>query len=372
MDINPDKRALLQRAISDPASITPAEKNDILSLPPPDEENQLHQSVFNLASRAALVAKALPNDGADLTYAEARWLGALGLHNPFVKRDPQSSLERLERRFRTPVADRQLIGDAQAAVLTSDEKMAHNHGIHQTSRLGRARSQAQSEARAEQLRQRQALRRQPRPKWIQEMKDVELPRWGFVILRTAYSGDASDSAWRRFQDYFSQTGNYVMTMWNGGLEMWQTHKSVFISDRDTLDDADTAVLQARLRAMRDTGQIPDGVRDDVFLVVDRDVLSNKQMVTGTPYSKVREPRETVYLRAVDPDHDPSAQLVPTEGPYAGYNGEVTVPLPRVYDWLYYTFFAGSESWQVRYREVKTREWKPDMMLMPFWPYPRYG
>lgn len=60
------------------------------------------------------------------------------------------------------------------------------------------------------------------------------------------------------------------------------------------------------------------------------------------------PRGTIQLRVVDPDHDPSAQPVRTEGPYAGFDGEIAVPLPKVFDWLYYTFFAGSKSWQLRY------------------------
>jgi hypothetical protein len=73
---------------------------------------------------------------------------------------------------------------------------------------------------------------------------------------------------------------------------------------------------------------------------------------------------------VDPDHDPSAQPVYTEGPYAGFDGEIKVPLPKVFDWLFYTFFAGSKSWLVRYWETKTKDWTS--LLMPFSPYPGYG
>ena len=72
MDINPELRTLFQRAIVDPASITPAEKNDMFWLPSPGEENQLHQSAFNLSSRAALIANALADDGAALSDPEAR------------------------------------------------------------------------------------------------------------------------------------------------------------------------------------------------------------------------------------------------------------------------------------------------------------
>lgn len=234
MNITPEKRALLQRAISDPVSISP-EENEILWLPPPDEEAQLHQSIFNLPSRAALVAKALPNDGADLIDAETTWLQRLGSRNPFVKEEPLDVVNSLQRRLDTPWADRGLIADAHQSVMTADE-------------------------------------------------------------------------------------------------------------------------------------IPEGVRSDVFLVVEKKALSNEQVITGERYFHFREPRKTAYLRAVDPDHDP-ATPVPLEGNYAGFNGEITVPLPKVFDWLYYTLFSGSESWKIRYWQTTTKEWRPD--VKSFSPYPGY-
>jgi hypothetical protein len=77
------------------------------------------------------------------------------------------------------------------------------------------------------------------------MMDAALPRWGFVILHTAYGmegddSDCSDAAWQRFHDYFKQTGDYAMGWWKGGNKLWPTHESVFVSDREALNGADTA------------------------------------------------------------------------------------------------------------------------------------
>ncbi|KAL2171190.1 hypothetical protein VTG60DRAFT_3501 [Thermothelomyces hinnuleus] len=360
----------------DPASITPAEKNDILWLPPPEVENQLLQSAFNLGSREALVAKALINDGAELSYDEAKWLESLGRHDPFEELSITASLNRLERRLQSPAADRKLVDDAQSAVLTLDEDRARIHARNQWNRLNKEHRRAAEERRAK-IRE---LRKLPRAIWVQQIVDARLPRWGFVILRTAYGPDdddggggggggdhhhhhhhhhhhpCSDAAWERFQAYFKNACGYMRTLCKGSSELVRTHASVWVSDRATLDGADTATLRARARAMREAGQIPNGVRVDVFLVVDESVLREEKVASGiviSPHNK----KEAVRLRAVDPDHDPSAQPVPAEGPYAGFDGEISVSLHRVFDWLYYTFFAGSETWPLRYSRTKTEAWK---------------
>lgn len=141
MNLSAEKLALLERAIADPASITPAEKNDILWLPPPDMENQLHQSTFHLSSCDALGTKALENDDAEPSYDEARWLEKLGHKNPFEKVGIDGSLNRLERPPQGPIVDRALVADAKSAVLTLDEERARTQaGQGETaSRRGEAR-----------------------------------------------------------------------------------------------------------------------------------------------------------------------------------------------------------------------------------------
>ncbi|KAK4463646.1 hypothetical protein QBC42DRAFT_323749 [Cladorrhinum samala] len=374
-NLSAERRALLERALADPASITPAEKNEILLLPPPDVERELLISTFQIASRDELVAKALPNGGADLNHEEARWLSILGVKNPFERLTMDESLARFGQRIRRPNDVQELESNAMAAVLTPDENRAIREAWNQLDRLNEKRQQARSEREAE-IRE---LHKLPRAKWIQEMLDAALPRWGFVIVRTAY-GDGNDSpcsdaAWDRFQAFFKDAGGFALHLWKGGKDLWETHESVWVSDRETMDGADTATLRAQVRAMRAAGQIPEGVRRDIFLVVDENVLRNEQFRQNRRIMPLN-PRGTIRLRAVDPDHDPAVKPVPTEGPYEGFDGEISVPLPKVFDWLYYTFFAGSESWTLRYHQTKVegegrRTRRVAMRNKPIMPYPAY-
>jgi hypothetical protein len=61
-----------------------------------------------------------------------------------------------------------------------------------------------------------------------------------------------------------------------------------------------------------------------------------------------------------------------------------VPLAKVFDWLYYTFFAGAESWLVRYRQTRAERKEGEGVApqhqntkgVPWWAkpimsYPRY-
>ncbi|KAK4241772.1 hypothetical protein C8A03DRAFT_30077 [Achaetomium macrosporum] len=316
-------RSLCQRALSDPSSLTATEKNAILYLPPPSEENQLHQSAFGLPSRAALVAKALDDsDGASLTNEEAEWLSRLGFYNPFVKQTVDESFARLGQRNKTPRADLDLVADAQEAVLSQDERLAKRRAQGQLERV----SAEKKRAKEEQMAKIREWRSQPRPKWLQELKDAALPRWGFVVLRTAYSD--GDEAWERFKEYWRQTGECQLELWlKNGPELWGTHESVFVSDREALEGADTGALRARVRAMREAGEIPEGVRGDVFLVVDQKALSNEQFAQGRRYVPGPDAKGTVHLRAVDPDYDLEEEPVSTEEPDSGFGGEITVPLP---------------------------------------------
>ncbi|KAL2126122.1 hypothetical protein VTI74DRAFT_1648 [Chaetomium olivicolor] len=137
------------------------------------------------------------------------WLGKLGHENPFEKVSIGESLNHLEQSFQGPIADRELVSNAQSAVLTLDEEQARIQAGHQVARLGEERRRVAGEERAKI----HELHRQPRAKWVQEIVDAALPRWGFVIQWTAYSDDhddgddnsGSDAAWKRFQDYFEDT-----------------------------------------------------------------------------------------------------------------------------------------------------------------------
>ena len=62
--------------------------------------------------------------------------------------------------------------------------------------------------------------------------------------------------------------------------------------------------------------------------------------------------------------------VSTDGPYAGFEGEISYRLPKTFDWLHYGFFAQSETWGQRYWQTKEIDWGPYKVAST--PYPAYG
>ena len=76
------------------------------------------------------------------------WLADFGLRNPFTKESVWEGINRVERRLRAPVADRELVGNAHAAVFTPDEITARLHAQHQLFRLGEQKKRAREEKRA--------------------------------------------------------------------------------------------------------------------------------------------------------------------------------------------------------------------------------
>lgn len=285
--MNPERRALLQRAVDDARNLTPEETNAVLRLPPPDEERRLLQEAFGLASREALVVKALANDGDDLSFEEARWLERLGAADPFADPSVGAAFGEAEQSLGQPREDRALEKAGRLAVLTIDEGRARANAMRRAREVRGKRRQA-----AEETRERiNELRRLPRAGWVQKMVDAGLPRWGFVVLRTAYGavdGDkaddpCSDAAWARFREYFMQACQWVtLHRWKGAAELHELYEGVWVSDRARLEGADTAALRARVREMREAGEIPEGVRPDIFLVVDEAVLRHEQFVDGAP------------------------------------------------------------------------------------------
>jgi hypothetical protein len=108
--------------------------------------------------------------------------------------------------------------------------------------------------------------------------------------------------------------------------------------------------------MQERNEIPNRIATDCFLVVDEAVLNHPVILSKTPYQPktAGEPdpwQYTLFLRAVDPDYDVLAPI-PSEGDLSGYEGEITIPLPKVFDWLYYCFLTKSEDWETRYKVVK--------------------
>lgn len=187
------------------------------------------------------------------------------------------------------------------------------------------------------------------------MPDANLFRWGFVIFRTAYS-EGTEEKWRTFQYAYTCNKNTQLNQgWKRASSFCSRHQPLFLSD-SLLEGAGVDVLRQRFKIMREQNGIPAGIATDCFLIADLAALDEACITLRTKYQP-KAPGEpdpwqfTVFIRAVNPDYDASVSIS-SEGDLAGYEGEVTIPLPKVFDWLYYCFLAKSEDWETRYNVVK--------------------
>ena len=72
-ELTSDLRTLIDRAINDPASITPTERSEIPLLPPPDEEDRFIAEKLPSKSKAEVVSKAVASPET-LTREEVEYL----------------------------------------------------------------------------------------------------------------------------------------------------------------------------------------------------------------------------------------------------------------------------------------------------------
>lgn len=163
------------------------------------------------------------------------------------------------------------------------------------------------------------------PEWVSEMKDAWVPRWGFVIFRTAYS-DGTDAGWRNMVDIYKSTGiAHLIRCWWRADNLADKHRSVRIDNDASLDGADVGTLRKRFRTMREQGELRERVATDYFIVIGEATLRHQVVATRTFYQpKTPEHTEpwatTLLVRAIDPYHDDSVAMA-TEGDLAGFDGE---------------------------------------------------
>jgi hypothetical protein len=147
--------------------------------------------------------------------------------------------------------------------------------------------------------------------------------------------------------------------YNSGPELWPSFRAVFVETAE-LDGASVEDLRARFREMRQGDDFPKGIRTSCFLVADKEVIESE--AAQVPYVpkyemdmtertvRIEPDDPVVYIRAVDPDNQATvaaigAQKEQGEGAkeeddgMAGFTGEATVALPRVFDWLHYVCFC---------------------------------
>lgn len=332
------------------AAVTRADRNRVFHRPEPEEEDRLCASKVGL-TMPELRAKAITSPDT-LTELECNIImrGA-DYDNPVHMRNPAwiSNL---------PPEEGELAKRVWGLLDDTQENNAYDAALHRDGAAFKPQRDATMQEKIKQNRerrsqQREQMEREATPKWVNEIKDARLPRCGFVVFRTAY-GEGTDAAWRNFVDMYTLTGRAQLSKcWKKSNSLAQKHQPLWVADDASLDGADLATLRRRFRAMREQGEIPDRLASDCFLVVDEAILSHK-FVTSRIFYKPKtpgspDPWETaLFISAVDPDHDDSI-TAQNEQNVAGFTGEISIPLPKVFDWLYYCFFAKSEDWNTRYK-----------------------
>lgn len=348
-----EERELYQRIANagsaEAAAVTRADRNKALHRPEPEEEDRLCASKVGL-TMLMLRAKAIKSPDT-LTELECETImrGA-DYDDPVNMRNPAwiSNL---------PVEEGELAKRVWGLLDDEQERNAYDAALQRDCVAFRPQRDAIMQERIKRNRERRSreyerMAREATPRWVNEIKDARLPRWGFVVFRTAY-GEGTDAAWRSFVDIYTSAGRMQLSKcWKKSNSLPQKHQPQWVVDDASLDGADLPTLRRRFRAMREQGEIADRLASDCFLVVDEAILSHK-FVTSRIFYKPKtpgnpDPWETaLFIRAVDPDHDDSATAQSQQN-VAGFTGEISIPLPKVFDWLYYCFFAKSEDWNMRY------------------------
>ncbi|WYZ42739.1 hypothetical protein EsH8_VI_000438 [Colletotrichum jinshuiense] len=396
MVLSPETRALYARAIENSAGLTAAELNRVFGRLPPEEEDEICRARVG-TNRQAVISKAIAEPDT-LSRAEC----------DIVLRGPQyDSLDlsavnaQLDAFIYLSPEELRLQSNAYAEVRRitdwqNTEASAYHNAYERSVSIhkqNRAEMKRKREKKMEGLR---AAAELPRPKWIQDLLDAQLPRWGFVCFRTGYItnndneaapslDDAAldqlhgtlgnitndndeaapvpdDASWDRLQWTFNDIAKIVLTHWwkRDGHLLYNTCKNVFISDRD-LQGASNEDLRAWFRVLKDRDEIPEGVRRDCFLVADTGLLTSDYMARKYEF---RGGDWVPYIKAVDADFNEA--MGPLEG---GFTGEITVPMPKVFDWLHYTLFTNCETWQERHQQTTQETWQH--ITTPYVPYPGY-
>lgn len=347
--MSPQDRALYERvaALKDPTSVTRAEKNQLFGLPPPDEEDRLCQEKVGLT--VLELNDKIMSSSDTLSESEVS-IATFGVTH--VPGDLYSG----KRNF---LWSMELVDEEKELFRKVYDLLEDRYDIEMKYLL-RRRSEYFFQIREQQREQRNQARNdyweRARPKWAREILAAKLPHWGFVIFRTDYR-EGTDEKWRIFRGIYNMTADIVLgRSWRRSFFLIETHRSRFISD-PSLNEANMDDMRQRFITMRERGELSNGRATDCFLVVDDTVLDHDVISLKTPYKPKRpgnpDPWEsTLSLRAVDPDYNSAVSAQP-EPNASEFPGEITIPLPKVFDWLYYSSMSKSENWETRYHNTRT-------------------
>ncbi|KAF3806994.1 hypothetical protein GCG54_00007248 [Colletotrichum gloeosporioides] len=366
MQLSPDTHALYIRAMEDPSALSFNEKRQVMGRAPiKDEDNEESVNLFG-RSIQKLIKKA--HDAPyELTLEECEFI------EKTMKTPPRNALDRL-----TPEHEK-LEEDARGKVketVDQEESFTEFLGvIAATNRAQQLRLDRQMKrewgVEADMRTRLEAAKDLQRPTWLQEMVDANMEDWGFIVFRTGHVEDfyddtksqkeKDDVAWARFEEaYYTVATHGLKYQWAnlGGDELSDAHNSLFIAvpEQPTPTMAD---MRHIFRQIRNNGQIPSGIRKDCFLVADMSTvpfewLLEEPMSYTDIYIRQFAGTHSMDVQAVDPDAE---ETVSSDG---GFAGEINVPLTRVYDWLYYSLFAMSDSWDQRHHITTTQTWTQDL------------
>ncbi|RSL45155.1 hypothetical protein CEP54_014387 [Fusarium duplospermum] len=310
--LDTEMRALYQRAKDDPDSLSPAEKNRVFGRIPPEDEERLCLERLG-CTKDELYEKAL-TQSENLSMLECDMV-IRGCDYDWKKIANKAT--DLERLMTLSQEDRLLI-------LKGREAIKGPAILQAASKRKKYTSVRANEARQKQE-QLKIARQGQRADWVQDMVNRDLPRWGFVVMRTEYSDPRSDEAWEKFRERYDNIGEQIMDSWSGRppkVELWKTLETVFVSD-PTLEGASADALRERFKNMRE--DLPEGIRRDCFLVQDNLLAETERLM----------------IRAVNPDYDAEAPLGTEEHSYdsnkhsitvqdlEGFCGEIQFPCPRL-------------------------------------------
>ncbi|KAK3687972.1 hypothetical protein B0T22DRAFT_141942 [Podospora appendiculata] len=379
--------ALYRRVIASPQSATRAERNFVRQLPSPEEEDQMCIAKTGL-THAALHSKALDTPD-DLTIDEAKIVDSGILHDVPDDISLEELRERRRLRYIEPSPLQALQNEAEEALHKArgdDEKKAQLNASARWTALYKIESDNKDEI----WRQHDAARRlKTGTAWMRDMaKGLEKDGaecWGFVVFRTGCyeAGEEGNAAWQRFRDYFDKLAQATVLHWNSGSLLWPKFRTIFVEDK-TLDRASNEQLREEFRKMRDNRSLPTGIRTSCFLVADRVAIQSE--VAQAPYLPpyvgnlgeihIKPEDPVVYLHAIDPNYGAKKESDEEQhAEMAGFKGEATVALPRVFDWLHWVCFNAEREdgaadldnrrgWHVIYVQTKVpeawvRNWAPN-------------
>lgn len=273
-------RALYNRAINDPSSLTDAERRTITHRPPPEEEDSLCRAACGL-SFSKLVTKAIQNPDS-LTYNEGHLLTAGVV--------PNQAGRLLSERVRLSPEDRDLVHRANAAATTEDLKAARVNAQTVNGRRIAAKTAAMDTCTDDDMRN---IRYALRVPWQQHVLDLtETSVCGFVI----YFLELPETAPFREE---------IETAIHHGLHLYPRLMNEAAVNKFTLHwvayDRESATLWSQfLSSSRDRNEFPASLRLDSFLYIDQESLDSRN--TTRPFIWLREPNETANPMKVDIKH----------------------------------------------------------------------